>query len=97
MTATATETLGNVIAGEERPAAGGATFEKLNPATGEVSSIVARSGPEDVDAAVSAAVAAQPAWAKRTVAERGALLRRIAQLLERDREAVAAVVTEETG
>jgi aldehyde dehydrogenase (NAD+) len=42
-------------------------------------------------------VDAQPAWARRTVVERGALLRRIAQLLERDREAIAAVVAEETG
>ena len=36
------KTVGNVIAGEERPAASGATFEKLAPATGEVISLVAR-------------------------------------------------------
>ena len=93
---TGVRTIGNVIGGEERPGALG-TFEKLAPATGEVLCLVARSGPEDVDAAVTAAEAAQPAWAARTVEERGRIVRRIAQLLERDREQVAAVVSAETG
>ncbi len=95
--ATATMTVADVIDGEERPAASGATFEKRSPATGEVLSVVARSEAPDVDAAVSAAAEAQPAWADRTVVERGRILRRIAQLLERDREAIAAVVSAETG
>ena len=98
MTATAgVRTICNVIGGEERPALSGETFEKLAPATGELLSLVARSGAPDVDAAVTAAAGAQPAWAARTVEERGRLLRRIAQLLERDRDAVAAVVAAETG
>ena len=87
----------NVVAGEERPAAGGEWFEKLAPATGEPISRAARSRAVDVGAAVAAAEQAQPAWAARTVEERGRILRRIAQLLERDREAVAAVVADETG
>ncbi len=87
----------NVIAGEELPAAAGETFVKIAPATGEPLSSVARSRAADVDAAVSAAAAAQPAWAGRTVEERGRILRRVAQLLERDREQVAAVVGAETG
>jgi len=95
--AAALRTVGNVIGGEERPAAGGGTFEKLAPATGEPISLVARSGPADVDAAVTAAAAAQPEWAARTVEERGRLLRRVAQLLERDRDEIAAIVSEETG
>jgi alpha-ketoglutaric semialdehyde dehydrogenase len=89
--------VGNVIAGQEVQASSGATFEKLAPATGEPISRVARSNAEDVGAAVTAADAAQPAWALRTVEERGRILRRVAQLLERDRDAVAAVVAEETG
>jgi acyl-CoA reductase-like NAD-dependent aldehyde dehydrogenase len=100
MTATAptsTKTVDNVIAGEETGAAGGETFEKLAPATGEVLSSVARSRKEDVDAAISAAQSAQPDWAARNVTDRGAVLRRIAQLLERDREEVAAIVSAETG
>jgi acyl-CoA reductase-like NAD-dependent aldehyde dehydrogenase len=90
-------TVGNVIAGEERPAASGATFEKVAPATGELLSLVARSGATDTSAAVTAAEEAQPAWAARTVEERGRILRRVAQLLERDHEEVARVVAEETG
>jgi alpha-ketoglutaric semialdehyde dehydrogenase len=95
--ATVTTTVANVIDGAERAAASGATFEKISPATGELLSLVARSDAADVRAAVAAAAAAQPAWAARTVEERGRILRRIAQLLERDRELVAAVVSAETG
>ena len=90
-------TVGNVIGGEERAAASGATFEKLAPATGEVLSLVARSGVADTAAAITAAAEAQPDWAARTVEERGRILRRVAQLLERDRDEVARVVSEETG
>jgi acyl-CoA reductase-like NAD-dependent aldehyde dehydrogenase len=92
-----TLTIGNVIDGEERPAAGGATFEKLAPATGRLLSLVARSDRQDVDAAVAAAAGAQPGWSGETVAERGRILRRIAQLMERDREQLARIVSEETG
>src|SRR4051812_11216122 len=87
----------NVIAGEEVPAACGETFAKLAPATGAAISAVARSRKDDVDAAIRAAEAAQPAWALRPLPERGAILRAAAQLLERDREAVAGLVAEETG
>jgi aldehyde dehydrogenase (NAD+) len=93
----ATRLIANVIAGEERPAAGGETFDKIAPATGEVLSQVVRSDGRDVDGAVAAAREAQPAWARTTPAERGAIMRRIAQLLERDRAEVAAVVAAETG
>jgi aldehyde dehydrogenase (NAD+) len=93
----ATRLIANVIAGEERPAAGGETFDKIAPATGEVLSEVVLSEGRDVDGAVAAAREAQPAWARTTPAERGAILRRIAQLLERDRAEVAAVVAAETG
>ena len=92
-----TRLIANVIAGAERPAAGGETFEKINPATGEVLSQVARSDRRDVDAAVAAAGEAQPVWARATPVERGTTLRRIAQLLERDRGEIAAIVAAETG
>ncbi len=92
-----TKTVCNIIAGEERGASTGETFEKLAPATGEVLSLVARSGREDVEPAIAAAEAAQPVWAARTVTDRGLLLRRIARLLERDRHEIAAIVSAETG
>jgi len=98
MTVTAeVRTVGNLIGGSERPASGGGTLEKLAPATGELLSLVARSSAEDAASAVAAAEAAQPDWAARPVEERGRILRRVAQLLERDRDRVAAVVSAETG
>jgi aldehyde dehydrogenase (NAD+) len=89
--------VGNVVAGDERPAAGGETFEKLAPGTGELLSRVARSRAEDVDAAVAAAAATATAWGAETVAERGRILREIAKPLERDAGEVAAIVAAETG
>ena len=87
----------NVIAGKEVPADCGETFAKLAPATGKTISAVARSRAEDTHRAIAVAQAAQPEWAARPLPERGAILRKLAQLLERDRDAVAKVVAEETG
>ena len=95
--ATATRFVGNLIDGKEREARGGGTFEKRSPVTGDVISSVARSDGGDIDAAVAAARSAQPAWARRTVVDRGVVLRRIAQLMERDVEEIAAIVAAETG
>jgi lactaldehyde dehydrogenase/glycolaldehyde dehydrogenase len=68
-----------------------------NPATGGLAGRVAQAGLDDVDVAVRRAQAAQPGWARRTVAERAAVLVRLAELLERDREQLAAVITRELG
>src|SRR5206468_1941352 len=46
---------------------------------------------------VAAAARAQPDWARTPPPQRGAVLRRVAALLERDTEQVAAVVAAETG
>jgi alpha-ketoglutaric semialdehyde dehydrogenase len=87
----------NLIAGAERPAASGETIEKFAPATGDLLSRVARSGREDVDAAIRAAQAAQPDWARTTPVERGRILREVAKLLEARADEMAAVVAAETG
>ena len=57
----------------------------------------ANSGPEDVDAAVAAARAALPAWAATPGPARGQLLFKLADLLEREREALGRIVTLEQG
>jgi aldehyde dehydrogenase (NAD+) len=87
----------NLINGREAPAASGATFEKLRPTDGSFLCAVARSGAEDVGAAVAAACAAQPEWAARTPVERGQLLRELAFALQARREEAAHLVVEETG
>jgi aldehyde dehydrogenase (NAD+) len=51
----------------------------------------------DVAAAVSAARAAQPAWAERTAVERGDIVRELALLLRERREEASAIVAAETG
>ena len=57
----------NSIAGRDCPPSSGEWFDKLNPATGERLCQVARSRKADVDCAVAAAMAAQPAWADKNV------------------------------
>jgi acyl-CoA reductase-like NAD-dependent aldehyde dehydrogenase len=52
---------------------------------------------EDVDAAVQAAVGAAPAWGGLTIGERGAMLRRVAELLAADTERLALLLTHEEG
>jgi aldehyde dehydrogenase (NAD+) len=89
--------LPNQIDGEDRPSASGEIFAKLDPTTGQTVCDVARSRQADVVAAVTAARAAQPAWAAKTPAARGEALRRVAQLLQEHRDALAAIVARETG
>jgi aldehyde dehydrogenase (NAD+) len=86
-----------LIDGEARQAESGKTLEKRSPVTGEVLSLLPRSESADVEAAIDAATRAQPGWAARTAVDRGTILRRIAQLLERDAAHVAAIVAAETG
>ncbi len=87
----------NLIGGEARPAASGSWLDKLRPADGTLLCRVARSGAEDIDAAVAAARAAQPAWAERTAVERGDAVRELALRLKDRREEASQLVAEETG
>jgi len=89
--------ISNFIGGLACPSDSGETFEKRSPATGEVLSTVARSRAADVERAVAAARAAQPAWGLRPGVERGAILHAICRRLQDRREDVARVVAAETG
>ncbi len=75
--------LQNFIAGRFQPALSGETLEDLAPATGRLLATIPRSRKDDVDAAVAAAGAALPAWARTSVAERADLIDAIAALMER--------------
>ncbi|HVM45959.1 MAG TPA: aldehyde dehydrogenase family protein, partial [Candidatus Thermoplasmatota archaeon] len=68
-----------------------------NPFTGKPVGEAPAFTREEVRAAVARARAAQPAWAALPVAERVGLLRRFQEALLDEREAVARLVTEETG
>jgi aldehyde dehydrogenase (NAD+) len=87
----------NQIDGQGMPALDGRSFAKIDPATGFEICRVARSGAADVRLAVEAAKRAQPAWAATTVVRRGDILRQVAILMRERREAIAALVSRETG
>ena len=87
----------NLVAGEERPPAGGAWLDKARPADGSHLCRVARSGADDAAAAVAAACAAQSEWSARTPVERGNVVRAITELLRERREEASELVAAETG
>ncbi|HWD40373.1 MAG TPA: aldehyde dehydrogenase [Fimbriimonas sp.] len=68
-----------------------------NPANEETIAEVAIASKEDVEEALQAAKAAQPAWAKLSGVERGKILRRWGHLVEREKERLARILSEEEG
>ena len=74
-----------------------ATFTSYNPSTGEEIESFPRSTAEDVDRAVSTAREAWEDWRLTPAPERGNVLFRFAQLLERDKASLADLMTREMG
>ncbi|WP_406672586.1 aldehyde dehydrogenase [Natronospira sp.] len=72
-------------------------LDNFEPATGQVSGRIADAGQAELDAAVTAAQAAFPAWRHTPAPERARWLNRLADLVERDLEALAAAESEDTG
>lgn len=85
------------IDGTWRPAASAATFEVENPATHEVIAHVADGGPEDAKLAIEAAGRAQPSWAASAPRHRADILRRAYELVLKNTDALAAIMTAEMG
>ena len=85
------------IGGQWTPASGNATFAVLNPATGEDIADVADCGTAETNAAISAAAAAFPSWAKRPGKERAALMRRWYELILDSKDDIAKIMTLECG
>jgi aldehyde dehydrogenase (NAD+) len=77
----------------------GKTFPTINPATGEVIAQVAEADAADVDKAVAAARAAfdKGAWRKLTASQRGMLLYRLADLIEKNIEELAQLESLDNG
>ncbi|MCP2254511.1 aminomuconate-semialdehyde/2-hydroxymuconate-6-semialdehyde dehydrogenase [Prauserella aidingensis] len=97
MTLTDTPTvLRNVVAGE--PVDGGGWFDKRSPVTGRITAIVAEADQTTVDAAVSAArTALHGSWGRTDERERAAVLRRIADELDRRFDDLVAAELADTG
>ena len=71
-----------LLNGQTTAASNGATFERRNPATGEVATRAAAATLDDVDAAVAAAQAAFPAWSTMAPGARRTLLLKAADKME---------------
>jgi malonate-semialdehyde dehydrogenase (acetylating) / methylmalonate-semialdehyde dehydrogenase len=72
-------------------------LDVYDPSSGDVLSRVPLSGAAEVDAAVRAAQRALPGWANTPIKERVQVFFRYRQLLERELDSLAALVTEENG
>ncbi len=81
------------------PAASGRTFPTINPATGEEICRVAEADQEDVDRAVKAARHAfeRGPWRKMAASERGRLLNKLADLIEKHAEELASLESLDNG
>ena len=95
MTQLTTQTLH--IGGRPAGATSGDSFQTLNPATASPLCAVEIAGEEDVDRAVRAARAAFSVWSAMTGTERGRILRRAADLLRANRDALARLEVLDTG
>ncbi len=87
------------IGGKWTASASGKTFETIHPATEEVIAEVAEGDAEDVDAAVDAAREAfdNGPWSKMDARDRGALIARLADLIEEEADELAAIETLDNG
>ena len=87
----------NFIEGKFVPSSGTDRIEVTNPSTGQTICTVPDSNRADVDAAISAAEAAQSGWGKRPAIERARALRAIAAKIREHVEPLARVIAEEQG
>ncbi|MCB9641371.1 MAG: aldehyde dehydrogenase [Myxococcales bacterium] len=87
----------NFIGGEWVKPSKGNYFEAITPVTGRAFCDVARSTSEDVEMALNAAHAAKVRWGKTPVAERAALLNKIADKLQENMEMLAVAETWDNG
>jgi hypothetical protein len=75
----------------------GARFDVIDPATENTVASVASATVDDAKAAVDAASEAFPAWAAKKPRERGEILRKAFELIMRDAERLAKLITIENG
>jgi aldehyde dehydrogenase (NAD+) len=88
------------IDNEWRKSDSGKTFKTINPATEEVIAEIQESSKSDVDKAVNAAKSAfklGSPWRRMDASQRGNLLNKLADLMERDRVYLASLETLDNG
>jgi alpha-ketoglutaric semialdehyde dehydrogenase len=87
----------NYINGEWVASKGNDFRENINPATGELLGRATQSTADDVSYSVSMAKLAQRTWRNVPAPKRGEILMKIGDLLKRDKEKLATILTEEMG
>jgi len=87
----------NYIGGQWVPARSGRTFPNHNPATGETLGEFPASGPEDVDAAVTAASRAYEGWRLTPAPKRAEIVYRAGEIIRAKKEDLARAMTREMG
>ena len=87
----------NFIGGKWVAPRGGRYFDNVTPITGGIVGQIARSGAEDVEAALDAAHAAQDAWGNASPTERANALLKIADRMEANLERLAIAETWDNG
>jgi succinate-semialdehyde dehydrogenase / glutarate-semialdehyde dehydrogenase len=85
------------IGGKWRKSSDGGRFDVIDPATENKVASVASATVEDAKAAVDAASAAFPGWAAKKPRERAEILRKAFDLIMRDAERLAKLITIENG
>src|SRR5215813_10015322 len=87
------------VGGKWQDSVSGKTFATLNPATGETICQVAEGDKADIELAVKAARKAFESgpWPKMSAADRGRVLHKLADLIEKNREELAALETLDNG
>lgn len=89
---------GLIIDGEEVASSSGATFETIDPATGQAFATIAQATEKDVDLAVmSARRAFEGEWRQTSAADRGRLLQRTSRQLLKHIDAIAELEVRDSG
>ena len=93
----AAKPLAHFIGGQLKEGTSGRFGDVFNPARGKRKLKVAFASKAEVDAAVEAAAAAFPAWAAAPPLRRARIINRFRELLDRDQERLAHIITSEHG
>ena len=89
--------IGHFIGGRHVAGSTGRHGDVFDPNTGQVQAHVALADPAEVDAAVAAAKAAQPAWAETNPQRRARVLFEFRRLLEANMDSLAELLASEHG
>ena len=89
--------IGHFIGGKEMPGASGRFGDVFNPDTGAVQAKVAFASRPEVEHAIAVAEAAQPAWAALNPQRRARVMFKFLELLQRDFDSLAKLLSSEHG